>query len=126
MVHALHQHPERPLRDLTCLRSGGTLDTPAQIMRVVELGAHEICHIYGLTETYGNCNVTDARDPLEKRIGNVGRPLPGVDQRIVDPLTGQVLVPAMSARCASRAASRPATTRTRSAARRPSTNTATS
>ena len=93
MVHALHQHPERRLRDLSSLRSGGTLGTPAQIMRVVELGAHEICHIYGLTETYGNCNVSDARDPLEKRIGNVGRPLPGFDQRIVDPLTGQVLVP---------------------------------
>ncbi len=93
MAYAMHQHPERPARDLSSLRSGGTLGTPEQIMRVVELGAREICNIYGLTETYGNCNVTDARDPLEKRIGNVGRPLPGVDQRIVDPQSGQVLAP---------------------------------
>ena len=91
MVQALHQHADRPKRDLSSLRGGATIGTPEQIMRVVELGAREICNIYGLTETYGNCNVTDAGEPLGKRISNVGRPLDGVDQRIVDPATGKVL-----------------------------------
>jgi fatty-acyl-CoA synthase len=91
MAQALHEHPDRPRRDLSSLRGGATIGTPEQIMRVVELGAREICNIYGLTETYGNCNVADAADPLEKRIANVGRPLVGVDQRIVDPETGKVL-----------------------------------
>jgi fatty-acyl-CoA synthase len=58
---------------------------------VVHLGAHEICNIYGLTETYGNCAVTDAAEPLDIRLSSVGRPLPGVDLRIVDPDTGTVL-----------------------------------
>lgn len=91
MAQALHEHPDRAKRDLSSLRGGATIGTPEQIMRVVELGAREICNIYGLTETYGNCNVADARDPLEKRLANVGRPLPGVEQRIVDPATGSVL-----------------------------------
>lgn len=91
MAQALHEHPDRSRRDLSSLRGGATIGTPEQIMRVVELGAREICNIYGLTETYGNCNVADARDPLEKRLSNVGRPLPGVEQRIVHPETGKVL-----------------------------------
>jgi fatty-acyl-CoA synthase len=91
MAQALYEHPDRKKRDLSSLRGGATIGTPEQIMRVVELGAREVCNIYGLTETYGNCNVADARDPLEKRISNVGRPLEGVDQRIIDPLTGKPL-----------------------------------
>jgi acyl-CoA synthetase (AMP-forming)/AMP-acid ligase II len=85
MAQALYEHPDREGCDLsTCLRSGGTVGTPEQILRVVDLGAKDICHIYGLTETYGNCCVTDAGDPLERRLTTVGRPLPGVDLRIVD------------------------------------------
>jgi fatty-acyl-CoA synthase len=93
MAQALCEHPERAVRDLSSLRGGATIGTPEQIMRVVELGAREICNIYGLTETYGNCNVADARDPLERRLSNVGRPLTGVAQRIVDPQTGDLLPP---------------------------------
>jgi fatty-acyl-CoA synthase len=91
MGQALYAHPGRAQHDLSSLRGGATIGTPEQIQRVVDLGAREICNIYGLTETYGNCNVTDAADPLEKRLTSVGRPLAGVDQRIVDPETGQVL-----------------------------------
>jgi fatty-acyl-CoA synthase len=93
MAQALHEHPDRARRDLSSLRGGGTIGTPEQIMRIVALGAREICNIYGLTETYGNCNVADAADPLEKRLASVGRPLAGVDQRIVDPQTGRALPP---------------------------------
>jgi fatty-acyl-CoA synthase len=93
MAQAVHEHPDRQQRDLSSLRGGATIGTPEQIMRVVQLGASEVCNIYGLTETYGNCNVADAADPLEKRLASVGRPLVGVDQRIVDPETGRVLPP---------------------------------
>jgi fatty-acyl-CoA synthase len=93
MGQALHEHPDRAKRDLSSLRGGATIGTPEQIQRVVDLGAREICNIYGLTETYGNCNVTDAADPLERRLRTVGRPLAGVDQRIVDPETGRPLPP---------------------------------
>ncbi|HEV2957015.1 MAG TPA: AMP-binding protein [Xanthobacteraceae bacterium] len=84
MAQAMAEHPERHARDLASLRSGGTVGTPEQIRRVADLGAREICNIYGLTETYGNCAVTDAAEPIEIRTTSVGRPLPGVDLRIVD------------------------------------------
>ncbi|HML15023.1 MAG TPA: AMP-binding protein [Xanthobacteraceae bacterium] len=83
MAQAIAEHPDRPARDLSSLRSGGTVGTPEQIRRVVDLGAREICNIYGLTETYGNCAVTDAAEPLEVRSTSVGPPLPGVELRIV-------------------------------------------
>jgi fatty-acyl-CoA synthase len=91
MAQVLIEHPERTKYDLSSLRSGGTIGTPEQMMRVVELGARDICNIYGLTEVYGNCCVTDAADPLEIRLTTVGRPLPGVDLRIVDPQSGREL-----------------------------------
>jgi fatty-acyl-CoA synthase len=91
MAQAMHEHPDRPKRDLSSLRTGGTLGTPEQIARVVELGAREICHIYGLTECYGNSAVTDARDPAEREMGSVGRPLDGVTVRIADLDTGMPL-----------------------------------
>lgn len=93
MAQAIADHPQRKDYDLSSLRSGGTIGTPEQFMRVVELGAREICNIYGLTETYGNCCVTDASEPLEVRTRTVGRPLPGVDLRIVDAETGRQLAP---------------------------------
>ena len=51
---------------------------------VMDLGAREICNVYGLTETYGNCAVTDAHDSAERRLTTVGLPLPGMEIRIVD------------------------------------------
>lgn len=88
MAQAMAEHPDRPKRDLTTLRSGGATGLPDQLQRVVDLGAKEICHIYGLTETYGNCTVTDGKlDAASKRFATVGRPLDGVDLRVVDPET---------------------------------------
>lgn len=88
IAQAMHEHADFGRRDLSSLRSGATLGSPEQIMRVVELGAREICNVYGLTEVYGNSHVVNADDPLELRLRSVGRPLEGVSQRIVDPETG--------------------------------------
>jgi fatty-acyl-CoA synthase len=94
MVKMLHEHPDREQRDLRALRSGGALGTPDQIQQAIDLGAHEICNIYGLTEIYGNCHVFDCRlDPPDRRHVSVGRPLPTFVQRIVDPETLAPLPP---------------------------------
>ena len=82
IVQALWEHPKRAQHDLTSLRSGATIGTPEQVKRTVDLGVSEICNIYGLSETYGNCAVTDAHDPLSVRLQSVGHPLPGVTLRI--------------------------------------------
>ena len=47
---------------------------------------------YGMTETAGYVTALDWQDPLEVRAAQIGRPLPGVELRIVDP-SGQSCPP---------------------------------
>jgi fatty-acyl-CoA synthase len=88
MVQALFEHPDRAKYDISRMRRGGTLGTPEQLQRIVDLGVTNFSTIYGLTESYGNCTVADADDPLHIKRYTVGRPLPGVDLRIIDPESG--------------------------------------
>ncbi len=81
---ALTEHPDRPRRDLSSLRTGAAIGPPAAMQMVMDLGAREICNVYGLTECYGNCSVTDAHDTPEVRCTTVGYPLPGMEIRVVD------------------------------------------
>ena len=92
MARAIADHPGcRPGR-LATLRTGVTIGTPEQVRLLAEgLGAAEVCNVYGLTETYGNCTVTDADDPIEVRAASVGRPLPGFEIAVADPETGRPL-----------------------------------
>ena len=88
MALALAEHPDRTTRDLSSLRTGVTIGTPAQVQRVAELGATRICNVYGLTETYGNSTVADADLPLARRTETVGQVLRGNELRILNPETG--------------------------------------
>jgi len=90
MTQALLEQQSADRRDLSSLRSGATIGAPHQIMSAVNLGAAKICNVYGLSETYGNCTVTDADDPLSVRLSSVGRPLPGIDIRITDLETNSI------------------------------------
>jgi fatty-acyl-CoA synthase len=70
------------------MRTGLTIGPPEDITLTIEaLGAAELCTVYGSTETYGNCAVTDAHDPLPLRLATQGLPLPGMTIRAVDPVT---------------------------------------
>jgi fatty-acyl-CoA synthase len=91
MVRALIEHPDRAHHDLSSLRSGATIGTPEQIQLAVDLGVKEICNVYGLSETYGNCAVIDANEPLSVRLHSVGKPLPGVTARICNWETSEPL-----------------------------------
>lgn len=90
---ALWEHPDRPRRDLSSLRTGAAIGPPPAMQMVMDLGAREICNVYGLTECYGNSNVTDAGDPAEVRRQSCGYPLPGMEIRIVDRDTRRPLPP---------------------------------
>lgn len=82
----------RRIRAVPSLRTGLTIGRPEEVERaVVDLGVTQICNVYGSTETYGNCCVSDHRAPLKVRLTRQGRPLPGVQARIVDTETGRVL-----------------------------------
>ena len=90
---ALWEHPDRPRRDLSSLRTGAAIGPPPAMQMVMDLGARQVCNVYGLTECYGNSNVTDADDPVDVRLHSVGRPLPGMEIRIVDRDTRRPLPP---------------------------------
>ena len=86
MARALLEHPDHPGRRLGAMRTGLTIGPPEDITLTIQaLGAAELCNVYGSTETYGNCAVTDAHDPLPLRLATQGLPLPGMTIRAVDP-----------------------------------------
>ena len=94
MIQALTEHPDRSMRDCSSLRTGVMIGSSSEVRRAAEdLGVTCICNVYGSTETYGNCCVTDAEDPLEVRASCQGLPLLGMDVRIVDPVSREVLEP---------------------------------
>jgi fatty-acyl-CoA synthase len=76
------------------LRTGLTIGTPEEMALTMHgLGVREICNVYGATETYGNATVTDAHEPEALRLHSQGKPLPGMQLRIVHPETRAVLPP---------------------------------
>ncbi|PYM72674.1 MAG: AMP-dependent synthetase [Candidatus Rokuibacteriota bacterium] len=79
-------------RALAAMRTGLTIGLPEDIQMTMEaVAAGELCNVYGSTETYGNCAVTDAHDPLARRLHTQGLPLPGMDIRVADPETRRPL-----------------------------------
>jgi fatty-acyl-CoA synthase len=83
--------------DLSCLRTGvmaGSL-CPEQLMRKVieRMNLSEIVIIYGLTESSPGITVTSRTDSIELRTQTVGRPLPHVEVKIVDPASGETCAP---------------------------------
>ncbi|MEZ5076790.1 MAG: class I adenylate-forming enzyme family protein [Solirubrobacterales bacterium] len=94
MTAALLEEPGFAPGRVGSLRTGLTIGSEADLRRAAsELGVERICNIYGGTETYGNCCVTPAEWPLERRAVSQGPPLPGVRVRIADPGDGGELGP---------------------------------
>ena len=94
MARALLEHPDRPRRALASMRTGLTIGLPEDLTMTMEaVNARQLCNVYGATETYGNCAVTDAEDPLELRSTTQGLALPGMHIRAVDPATDRPLPP---------------------------------
>ena len=92
ITHALISHPGFNASRTASLRTAMTIGSPQDVATVAQrLGAHEVCNVYGQTESYGNCCVTWHHWPLERRMAVQGPPLSGVTIRIVDPGSGQPL-----------------------------------
>ena len=89
------EHPEFSRFNLTSLRTGIMAGSPCpmQVMKRVvdQMHAHAITICYGLTECSPVTNQTATDDSLELRCGTVGRPLPHVEVKIVDPETGKTV-----------------------------------
>ncbi|MDE2722848.1 MAG: AMP-binding protein [Gemmatimonadota bacterium] len=82
------EHPDYRNFDLSSLRTGIMAGSPCPIevmKRVVDdMSMSEVTIAYGMTETSPVSFQTSTDDPLEKRVGTVGRIHPHVEVKIVD------------------------------------------
>ncbi|MCX7981602.1 MAG: AMP-binding protein [Syntrophales bacterium] len=97
MFIAMLNHPEFGKFDMKSLRTGimAGAPCPTETMNQVRTTMHcpEIVIAYGLTEASPVITMTRREDPVELRVSTVGRLLPGVQGKIVDPETGVDLPP---------------------------------
>lgn len=91
------EHPEFEKFDLSTMRTGIMAGSPCpiEVMRRVvrEMNMTEITIAYGQTESSPVITQTRTDDPVEIRVGTVGRALPDVEVKIVDIETGAILPP---------------------------------
>ncbi|MFE0421771.1 AMP-binding protein [Streptomyces sp. NPDC058953] len=89
-------HPRFADHDLSSLRTGIMAGSPCPVavMRrvVAEMNMAGVAICYGMTETSPVSTQTRRDDDIERRTGTVGRALPHIEVKIVDPVTG-VTVP---------------------------------
>ena len=95
MFIAMMEHADYPQRNLKSLRTGIMAGSPCpiELMKRVtsEMGAAEMTIGYGQTEASPLITQTRADDSLELRVGTVGRPLPGIEVKVIDQETGTAL-----------------------------------
>lgn len=93
MFIAQLDHPTFAGRDFSSLRTGIMSGSPCpiEIMRRVvnEMHASQITCGYGLTENSPIITLTHIDDPLELRVTTVGKPIPGVEVKLLDPVSGE-------------------------------------
>jgi fatty-acyl-CoA synthase len=81
--------------DLSSLRTGVMAGSPCpvEVMKKVisDMGIREITICYGMTETSPVSFQTRLDDPFELRVSTVGRPLPHVEAKVIEPLTNRTL-----------------------------------
>ncbi len=95
MFIAQLDHPRFGEYDLKSLRTGIMAGSPCPVevmKRVIErMHMTEVGICYGMTETSPVSTQTAFDDPLEKRVGTVGRVHPHIEVKIVDPGSGETV-----------------------------------
>jgi len=94
MLLAMIEHPDRSRRDLTSLRtvSGGGSVVPTELIRHIEdTLAVQFTVVFGQTEASGFISQTELDDSDEEKAATLGRPLPAVSARVVEPGTDRIV-----------------------------------
>jgi acyl-CoA synthetase (AMP-forming)/AMP-acid ligase II len=93
MLYRILEHPDFPTTDLSSLTSltyGAAPATPELIRRAMAaLPGVALTNTFGQTETMGSITALGPGDHPPERLASVGKPLPGVEVRIVHPTTGE-------------------------------------
>ncbi|MGN6332935.1 MAG: AMP-binding protein [Motilibacteraceae bacterium] len=87
--------PDFASYDLSALRTGIMAGSPCpvEVMKrvIAEMNMHEVAISYGMTETSPVSTQTRRDDDLDRRTATVGRAMPHIEVKIVDPATGVVV-----------------------------------
>jgi fatty-acyl-CoA synthase len=87
------EHPDYGEYDTSSLRTGimAGAPCPEEVMRQVvdDMGAEEITIAYGQTESSPVITQTRTDDSIDRRVSTVGRALPNIEVKIVDPASGE-------------------------------------
>jgi long-chain acyl-CoA synthetase len=93
MLYRILEHPDFATTDLSSLTSvtyGAAPATPELIRRAMDaLPGVALTNTFGQTETMGSITALGPGDHPPERLASVGKPLPGVEIRIVHPTTGE-------------------------------------
>ncbi len=93
MYIALLGHDDFPKTDFSHMRTGIMAGSPCPISVmqdvVDKMNMKEITIVYGQTEASPGCTMSSTDDPLEVRVATVGRALPEIECKIVNPETGE-------------------------------------
>ena len=92
MFIALLEHPDFEKTDFSYMRTGIMAGSPCPISVMQEvvdkMNMKEITIVYGQTEASPGCTMSSTDDSLEVRVTTVGRALPEIECKIIDPETG--------------------------------------
>ncbi len=95
MFIAMLEHPDFEKTDFSHMRTGIMAGSPCPISAmqdvVNKMHMTEITIVYGQTEASPGCTMSSTDDSLEVRVSTVGRALPEIECKIVDPETGEDL-----------------------------------
>jgi fatty-acyl-CoA synthase len=95
MFIAMLEHPDFASTDFSHMRTGIMAGSPCpvKVMQDVidQMNMKEITIVFGQTESSPGCTMSSADDSIEVKVNTVGRPLPGIECKVVDPATGKDL-----------------------------------
>ena len=93
MFIAMLEHEDFAKTDFSYMRTGIMAGSPCPIsvMRDVidKMNMKEITIVYGQTEASPGCTMSSTDDSIEVRVGTVGRALPEIECKIINPETGE-------------------------------------
>ena len=97
MFIAMLEHEDFPKTDFSYMRTGIMAGSPCPISAmndvVNKMNMTEITIVYGQTEASPGCTMSSTEDSVEVRVTTVGKELPEIECKIIDPETGEECPP---------------------------------
>lgn len=95
MFIAMLEHPDFEKTDFSYMRTGIMAGSPCPVSVmndvVGKMNMKEITIVYGQTEASPGCTMSSTDDPIDVRVSTVGRAMPEIECKIVDPETNEEL-----------------------------------